>query len=155
MKIESWEQPTKKGNEVFYKLEKKYEKLQVLDIDIDDEDEDADLHTPPRQVVRLIDSVSWKTGRGNSYLVTALDIIDGKLIRSKITEYKIDTSLLGIIESATNTGHNKNVTFVREETSEDKDIGDGEADRGDDEGPGDSSSSGRFRFTLTIPHQNN
>ena len=58
-------------------------------------------------MVRLIDSVSWKTGRGNSYLVTALDMIYGKLIHSKITEYKIDTSLLDIIESATNTGHNK------------------------------------------------
>ena len=105
-------------------------------------------------MVRLIDSVSWKTGRGNSYVVTALDVIDGKLIRSKITEYKIDTGLLDITESATNAGHNKNVTFVREETPEDGDIGGGEADRGDDEGPGDSSSSGRFRFTLTIPHQN-
>ena len=67
-------------------------------------------------MARLIDSVSWKTGRGNSYLFTALEMIDGKLIRSKITEYKTDTGLLDIIESATNTGHNKNVTFVREET---------------------------------------
>ena len=56
MKIEPWEQPTKKSNEVYYKLKKKFEKL--LALDIEDEDEDADLRAPLRQVVRLIDNVS-------------------------------------------------------------------------------------------------
>ena len=90
-----------------------------------------------------------------------MDVIDGKLNRTKITECKIDTDLLEIIESAANAGHSKGAAFVREETAEEGDMVDDEAregggaggeveDRGDSQAPGDSSSS-----PLAIPQPNN
>ena len=95
-----WEQPTKKNNAVYFKLQQKYKYLKLMLIDDDDEteDEDEDLAVPLSKIQRLIETVKWKTGKGNSYVVTAVDVDPtGKPDPSKTTEYKIDTGLLGII----------------------------------------------------------
>jgi len=64
-------------------------------------------------VIRKIDTVTWKTGKGNSYVVNAFDVgPDGKLDRTKLTEYKIDDSLISLIKSATEAGNNAGITFI-------------------------------------------
>ena len=66
-----------------------------------------------RTTTRKIDSVTWKKGKGNSYVVHAFDVcLDGKLDRKKLTEYKIDSSLIGLIKYATAKGRNNDITFV-------------------------------------------
>ena len=62
---------------------------------------------------RKIDSVIWKKGKGNSYVVNAFDVCtDGKLDRKKLIECKIDNTLIGLIKDATVKGRNTGITFV-------------------------------------------
>ena len=117
-KIQPWEQPTKKSCQVFEKLNAKYLKINLVDEDDsseEDEDEEPVLaeRIRYRTITRKIDSVTWKKGKGNSYVVHAFDVCpDGKLDRKKLTEYKIDNSLIGLIKDATAKGRNTGITFV-------------------------------------------
>jgi hypothetical protein len=121
LKTETWEQPTKKSTEVFERLSAKYSKVCLLDEDEND-DSDSDGSDAAQTVTRKIDTVTWKKGKGNSYVVNAFDVdSDGKLIRHKLTEYKIDSSLFGLIKAATAAGHNSGISFV-------DDIDEGEVD---------------------------
>ena len=53
-----------------------------------------------KKVKRKIELIWWKEGRGGYYVDTAYDIsADGKIDRTKETEFKIDT-LLSLIKSA-------------------------------------------------------
>lgn len=111
--IETWEQPTKKSTTVLVRLERKYLGLGLMDDDeenSDDEGAQTDLRDP---VYRKIDTVTWKTGRGNSYVVNACNVNpDGTTNRDVITEYKIDVVLLALIRSAASSGKNEGVKFI-------------------------------------------
>jgi hypothetical protein len=79
----------------------------------DGSDEDESNESASATIVRKIDSVTWKKGRGNSYVVNAFDVgRDGKLDRLKLTEYKIDNSLIDLIKDATSRGRNPGITFI-------------------------------------------
>ena len=119
LKVEPWEQPTKKSCQVFEKLNAKYLKINLVDEDesSDEDDEDGEPVLAERiryrTITRKIDSVTWKKGKGNSYVVHAFDVCpDGKLDRKKLTEYKIDNSLISLIKDATAKGRNTGITFV-------------------------------------------
>ena len=99
-KVEAYEQPTKKNNDVHFKLQTKYINLVLRDReddedDSDDSDESGNENEPSAWIFRKVESVIWKKGAGNSYVVVAYDLIaDGKKMdREKPTEYKIDSSL--------------------------------------------------------------
>jgi hypothetical protein len=120
LKIESWEQPTQKKNEVYFKLMEKYLKLILADEEEGEEEGEFEEPAELKEVKRKIESVCWKKGKGNSYVVNAYDIgADGKIDRTKETEYKIDVTLLGLIKAATMAGFNSKVNFVSPEAMED------------------------------------
>jgi hypothetical protein len=126
LKVESFEQPTKQNKEVFFKLQRKYLRLYLIDDAEEDEDGDEDLLNSSSSsstsmlsssslpsVLRKIESITWKTGKGNSYVAVACDIKPGGLMdRETRTEYKIDGNLLELIAAATTAGHNKGIHFI-------------------------------------------
>ncbi len=119
LKVEPWEQPTKKSTLIFEKLNSKYVKVNLIDKNdcSDDDDEGGEPVLAERFRCRTItwkiDSVTWKKGKGNSYVVNAFDVCtDGKLDRKKLTECKIDNTLIGLIKDATVKGRNTGFTFV-------------------------------------------
>jgi hypothetical protein len=51
-------------------------------------------------VKRKIDSIVWQTGRGNSYVARACDLTqDGKMDRTKLTDYKLEATLMDLISA--------------------------------------------------------
>ena len=70
-----------------------------------------------KEVKRKIESAWCKKGMGNSNVVTAYGIgADGKIDRSKETEYKIHEALRSLFKAATMAGFNSKVNFVSLET---------------------------------------
>ena len=114
LKIESWEQPTNQCKEVYFKLLRKYVKLVVEDEEDDgDEEGDAAAAVAPALVKRKIDSIVWQKGRGNSYVARACNITqDGKMDRTKLTDYKLEATLMDLIIAGTTAGFNQGVNFI-------------------------------------------
>ena len=71
LKVESWEQPTQKTNEVYFKLLQKYLKLVVVDEEEDEEEGEFEEPATVKDVNRKTESASWKKGKGISYVITA------------------------------------------------------------------------------------
>ena len=98
---------------MYFKLVEKYLKLMLADEEEDEEEDEFEEPAEVKEVKRKIESAWCKKGRGNSYVVTAYDIgADGKIDRTKETEYKIDETLLSLIKAATMAAFNYKVNFV-------------------------------------------
>jgi hypothetical protein len=87
----------------------------VLEDEEDDEDEEGDAAAgvAPTLVKRKIDSIVWQKGKGNSYVARACDLTqDGKMDRTKLTDYKLEATLMDLISAGTTAGFNQGVNFI-------------------------------------------
>jgi len=80
----------------------KYLKRILADEEEGEEEGEFEEPAEVKELKRKIELVWCKNGRGNSYVVTAYGIgVDGKIDRTKETEYKIDETPLSFINACT------------------------------------------------------
>ena len=87
----------------------------MLEDEEDDEDEEGDAAAgvAPTLVKRKIDSIVWQKRKGNSYVARACDLTqDGKMDRTKLTDYKLEATLMDLISAGTTAGFNQGVNFI-------------------------------------------